>query len=214
MAIQINDLVLRAQIILQDTTGVRWPANELVDWLNDGQREVVMLHPQAGAVTETVTLDGSDSLQRIPSSGVQFLRLVRNINGRAIRQVDRDILDSQIPGWHNVTGNEVKHYVYDPMDQRVFYVYPKASVAVELVYARAPSTSSAGGGLSIPDVYANAVLDYVLYRAYSKDAEATANANLAEAHLRRFNESLGLKLAVDSAGLYQSPVRRASPVGS
>jgi hypothetical protein len=214
MAIQIDSLVLRAQTILQDTTGVRWPSAELVDWLNDGQREVVMLHPQAGAVTENFPLDATDSLQRIPTDGMQFLRVIRNVGGRAIREVDRDILDSQVPTWHTETGDAVLHYVHDPVDQRVFYVYPRAAGQIELVYAKAPTFADSGGALSIADVYANAVLDYILYRAYSKDAEATANMQLAEAHLKRFVESLGMKMTVDAGLAYQSGIRRASPVGS
>jgi hypothetical protein len=63
-------------------------------------------------------------------------------------------------------------------------------------------------------VYANAVLDYMLYRAYSKDAEATQNAELANAHLKRFVEMLGLKLQADASGRYETPVVRASKVGS
>jgi hypothetical protein len=121
----VADVISRAQRILQDSTGVRWPTAELLDWLNDGQREVVMLHPPAGAKTADFTLDGTDSKQDITtldSAASRFLRVIRNVGGRAVREVDRDILDSQVPDWHTVTGDEVEHYVHDPIDQKVFYV--------------------------------------------------------------------------------------------
>lgn len=214
MAISVNNIVARAQTILQDTTSIRWPELELVDWINDAQREVVMLVPQAGATTLDVTLDPLDSLQRLPSDAIQFLRVIRNVGGRAIRAADRDILDAQIPGWHQLTDSEVIHYVHDPMDPTTFYVYPRATGSVEVVYAKSPNAVTAGQNLAIPDVYANSVLDYILYRAYSKDAEATANRDLAVKCYERFVGALGMKMQAMTASVYGTPVQRASPVGS
>lgn len=213
MAINVNSIISRAQTVLQDVTGVRWPELELLDWMNDAQREVVMLHPQAGAKTTDVPLTPG-SKQTIPNDGTQFLRAIRNVGGRAVREVDRDILDSQLPDWHTESGAAVLHYTHDPIDQRVFYVYPAASGSLTIVYAASPPDSTIGSTIKVPDIYANALLDYVLYRAYSKDAEATQNAELADRHLRRFVESLGLKSQVDAAQVYQTKVKRASPVGS
>lgn len=198
MAVQVVSLVNRAKRILQDTTGIRWPDLELLDWLNDGQREVVMMAPQAGAATVQVALQ-NDSRQTIPSDGTQFLKLVRNVGGRAIRQTQQAILDSQVPNWHSSVADEVMHYTFDPVDPRSFYVYPRGTKQVELVYTRAPVPALANGNITIPDIYANAVLDYILYRAYSKDAEETANRELANIHYTRFIESLGLKAQVDNA---------------
>lgn len=214
MAVQVSNIVSRAKRILQDTTSIRWPDLELLDWLNDGQREVVMMAPQAGAATVQVPLQ-NDSRQTIPNDGTQFLKLVRNVAGRAIRQTQQAVLDSQVPDWHSATDDEVMHYTFDPVDPRSFYVYPRGAKQVELIYTRAPETATAGGVLTIPDIYANAVLDYVLYRAYSKDAEETANRELANIHYSRFIESLGLKTQVDNAiAMAQNSIMRASPVGS
>lgn len=213
MAIQVSGILTRAKRILQDTTGIRWPDLELLDWLNDGQREVVLLAPQAGSATVPFTLV-DDTRQTIPDDGTQFLKLVRNIGGRAIRQTQHAILDSQVPEWHSARGTEVMHYTFDPIEPRTFYVYPVGTTSVELVYARAPQLATAQGNITIPDVYANVLLDYVLYRAYSKDAEETANRELANTHYTRFVESLGMKAQVDSAAaMSQSSITRGM-VGS
>lgn len=214
MAIAVDSLVSRAQTILQDTTSIRWPELELVDWINDGQREVVMMVPHAGAVTTDLVLDSTDSLQRLPSDAIQLLRVVRNVGGRAIRAADRDILDAQLPEWHTTTGAAVLHYVHDPIDPVTFYVYPAAVGSVEVVYAKAPTAVAGGGNMSLPDIYANAVLDYILYRAYSKDAEATANRELAGQCYERFIGALGMKTQAMQAGVYATPVSRAAAVGS
>lgn len=213
MAITVASVVSRAQTILQDTTGIRWPEHELVDWVNDAQREIVVVVPQAGAVTESVALTPG-SKQTLPSDGAQFLRVVRNMGGRAIRAADRDILDSQIPDWHEATGPEVVHYVHDGLDPRTFYVYPSAVGQIELIYAKSPANVTASGDLNLPDLYANAVLEYTLYRAYSKDAEATANKELAEAAYGRFMGALGVRATTLQMSDNPTQVQRPSAVGS
>ena len=57
MAILVNDIISRVQSVLQDTTGVRWPQTELVLWINDAQREVALLKPDAMSNTAIATLD-------------------------------------------------------------------------------------------------------------------------------------------------------------
>lgn len=190
--IQVSGVLTRIKRVLQDASGVRWSDPELLDWLNDGQREVVMLAPQAGSVTVTVNLQAG-ARQEIPANGMQFLRLTRNIGGRSIRETQRALLDSQVPNWYDAEAEDVVHYITDPLEPRVFYVYPQGEKPVELVYVKTPDESTSTGALSIPVIYANALVDYVLYRAYSKDAEETANRELAMMHYSRFNEGLGMR---------------------
>lgn len=202
--IQVNNLVLRAATLIQDATNIRWPTSELIDWLNDGQREIVLLKPQASVKNESVALAANSSKQTIPASGVMLIDVTRNMGsagntpGEAIRITSREVLDAQRPSWHsdaNADG-KVKHYMFDPRDPKTFYVYPKApasSLHVEVVYSASPTDCSAGGVIQIDDIYANALLDYILYRAYSKDAEYAQNAQLAIAHYSAFSNSLGVK---------------------
>lgn len=190
--IQVNGVLTRVRRVLQDDSGVRWSDPELLDWLNDGQREVVMLAPQAGSTTATMTLSAG-SRQTIPADGMQFLRLTRNIGGRSIRETQKALLDSQVPTWYDAEGEDVIHYVADPLEPRSFHVYPQGEKPVEIVYVKTPEESDVAGPLNIPAIYANALVDYILYRAYSKDAEETANRELAMMHYSRFNEGLGLR---------------------
>jgi len=214
MTVTVNSVVDRVQTVLQDTTGVRWPiVSELVLWVNDAQREIALMKPDASAVNTTVTLVAGTK-QSIPSAGNRLLKVVRNMsaasNGtgkRAVRLVDREVLDSQSPDWHDpsVTGqaahtNVVKHYIYDESNPRNFYVYPgiNGNAYLEIIYSANPSTVAAGGNLSIPDIYANAVMNYVLYMAYMKDAEFAGNATRATTHYQLFTTAITGKGAVDA----------------
>lgn len=214
MTVSVNSVVDRVQTVLQDTTGVRWPVtSELILWVNDAQREIALMKPDASAVNTTVTLvDGTK--QSIPTAGNRLLKVVRNMSAasggtgkRAVRLVDREVLDSQSPDWHDpsVTGaaahtSVVKHYIYDESNPRNFYVYPGVSgnAYLEIIYSANPSTVAAGDNLSIPDIYANAVMNYVLYMAYMKDAEFAGNATRATTHYQLFTTAVTGKGAVDA----------------
>lgn len=216
MAVTVQSVIDRVQKTLQDTTGVRWPVvDELVLWVNDAQREIALLKPDASAKNTTITL-AAGTKQEIPNDGNALLRVVRNMsaasNGlgrRAVRIVQRDILDAQTPDWHNPTvtgdaahGTVVKHYIYDEQNPRNFYVYPGISTAntvfAEIIYSANPTTVAQNGNLDIPDIYANAVMNYVLYMAYMKDAEYAGNQQRAASHYQLFTASITGKGQVDA----------------
>ncbi len=125
--------------------------------------------------------------------------------------MSRDILDSQQVDWHSGESVHysavVKHYCYDEEDTKSFYVYPgntgAGKVEAVLSVEPAPIVIEAGDeaesmdsyeiDLSLPAIYANAITDYVCYRAYSKDATYTGNMQRAAAHYQQFANSLGIK---------------------
>jgi hypothetical protein len=208
--ITVANLLLRVRDTLQDTTGIRWLEAELLRYVNDAQREIVNLRPDAASTTVNVALVVGTA-QAIPTAGLRLIKVVRNMSAaggsatgkRAIRIVDREILDTQEPDWHDptVTGDAthattVKHYVFDEDDPRRFYVYPGASSTstfIEIVYSASPVNISSVGSntIEVDDIYANAIIDYVLYRAYMKDAEFAGNAQRAQSHYQLFANSVG-----------------------
>ena len=214
MAVAVNDVINKVQETLQDTAGIRWgEANELIQWLNDAQREIALLKPDATSENTTVTL-ATGTKQSIPSDGNRLLRVMRNMSaasggngGRAIRLVARDVLDTQTPTWHDpaVTGdaahsNVVKNYIYDEQDPKNYYVFPgvSGSTYIEIVYSKNPATVSAGGNLSVDDMYANAVQNYILYMAFMKESEAAGNAQRASSHYNLFTAAITGKAQIDT----------------
>lgn len=209
MAITAQSIVRRVVETLQDNTSVRWPVNELVRYLNDGQREIILYRPDAMVTNAAVTL-AAGSKQSLPANGVKLIEVVRNTSGsrRSVRLVNREILDSQSPNWHNLTGaTEILHFMYDPRDPKVFYVYPPAAASgasLDVVYAALPTDvtepadgalySAVSGNISVPDIYGNVIQDYILYRAYSKDSEYAGNAARAQAHYGAFANALGIEM--------------------
>jgi hypothetical protein len=212
-----SDITSRARILLNDIDATRWIDSELFKWINDAQKLVAMVRPDASVATFVMTLIAG-TRQTIPSGGFRLLDIVRNVTtvtgstpanqvvtvpGRSVRIVDREVLDTQDPYWHTATGSaEIKHFIYDNRSPTLFYVYPPAttSAKLEVVYSVAPTdVAAAGDTLSISDIYQDVVLNYVLYRAYSKDAEYASNAALAGGYLNVVNQMLGIKTQKDVA---------------
>lgn len=207
MPISAQSIIRRCVETLQDATSIRWPIAELVRYLNDGQREVVLYRPDSMVTNATLTCV-TGSKQSLPSNGAKLIEVVRNAGAgtskKAMRLTNREILDAQTPGWHNITpANELLHFMYDPRDPRVFYVYPPATTtaALDIVYAAYPTDiaepadgalyTAVTGNITLPDIYGNALQEYVLYRAYTKDSEYAGNVARAQAHYQTFAAALG-----------------------
>jgi hypothetical protein len=131
------------------------------------------------------------------------------VGKRAVRIVSREVLDAQTPDWHDplVTGDAahvavIKHYIYDEQNPRNFYVYPgvasPAASYVEIIYSANPTTVAQNGNLDIPDIFANAVMNYVLYMAYMKDADYAGNQQRASSHFQLFMASITGKAQLDA----------------
>lgn len=214
MPITAQSIIQRCVDALQDPTSIRWPVAEMVRYLNDGQREVVLHRPDAMRKSAAVTLVAG-TRQTIPSDGLKLIDIVCNTGGtrRAVRQVNREILDAQTPGWHGLTGvTEILHFMFDARDPTAFYVYPPAATggaSVEMLYASSPADVSeppqgsfytaVTGNISVPDIYGNALHDYIMFRAYSKDSEYAGNAARAQAYYAIFANSLGIEVKATAA---------------
>ena len=207
MALSGANLILRVQDTLQDTTGVRWTSAELLRYINDAQREIVNFRPESTAKHVNNSL-ATGTEQTVP--GLTLIKVVRNMSsnqdgatgGRTIRLVDSDVLNSIEPDWHNPTvtgdaahGSIIKHYIFDPDDPKKFYVYPGVksglNAYIEIVYSDVPTDlSSTSSTIGIDDVYGNALIDYVLYRCYLKDAEFAGSQQRANTHYQLFMASI------------------------
>jgi hypothetical protein len=133
-------------------------------------------------------------------------------NKYAVRLVDRRSLDDQRKGWYGETQTvNIEEYMFDARQPRDFFVYPPATTVarLEVAYAQVPTphtltdeqlgNTATAEVIRIDDVFANALLDYMLYRAYTKDADQAANAQRAVAHYQAFQNALGVSAQANAA---------------
>lgn len=210
MTIPAQTVIQEIQLLLQDPLGTRWPAWELVQHLNDGQREIATMRPDMMAKTLSYPL-AAGARQTTPSDCVKLVELTRNTDGAAIRQVERNTIDAVEPNWYQrATTNAIKNFTYDLRDPGTFYVYPPArgGTSVELVYSTAPvdiapatgdTSASVSGNIGVNDVFKNALIHFALFRAVLKDAEYAANASLAASHYQMFKAAVTDEFAARQA---------------
>lgn len=203
MAITVQNIIDRVQRLLKDD-GTRWTTAELIDWVNDAQREVVLYKPDASSKITTFAC-ALGAKQTLPSDGIQLLDVINNSSGamRAIKYVTREVLDSENPNWRSETpSSEIRNFTFDEKTPRDFYVYPPAATAtsIEISYSVSPAeVSSVSDPISLPDVYANAIVYFVLYRALSKNADYAADYNQAQGYYNMFLQVLTGKSNAETA---------------
>lgn len=210
-------LLDQAKYALNDPSHTNWPAEELLLYLSDAQRAAVQLKPDINATTKDIGVDPG-TLQRIPADGYTLLSVVCNmwasakVEGvgvlysptTAIKATSRDDLDQSNPGWHQETvsptiDRAIKNYVFEVERREQFYIWPALDSSrtgqrqyVRIIYAPLPAQLTTPDDLiGLNDAYAPLLIDYMLYRAKSKDIAAEGQAvQLADMYYRMFVEKL------------------------
>ena len=200
--ITAKTIIDKAVIQLTDISSVRWTRAELLGWINDAQRQIVIMSPNATNKISVIKLNAG-SRQSIPSDGWTLLEIVRYMGtdgtkpGRAIRLASREQIDSFNPDWHSDTPAATpRHYIFDLQDQTAFFVYPPNTGTgyVEINYSPDPTDlTTETSVIYLNNIFETAILDYVLYRACSKDAEYAPGLQLAAGYLNTFMTSMGQK---------------------
>lgn len=209
--ITAQSIIDKAEATLFDDANVRWTASELLGHLNDGQRELVAIKPDANSVNAVLALVAGT---RQSQPGIQLLKAVRNMGldgltpGRVITPASMETLDRMRPNWHTDTANEqAQHYLFDPRDTKVFYVYPPQPATpskIEVVYSATPDDVAIGDAIAVDDIYATALYYFILARAHSKETPG-ADVGKAAGYYNLFLGVLGQKDKGEDRALARAP---------
>ncbi|EGR6730047.1 hypothetical protein I7877_001119 [Salmonella enterica] len=200
--ITVAEIIGRVNTQLQDTLMVRWPLAELCDYFNDAVRAVILARPDAGASAETLECVPG-SRQTLPAGALRLIDVIRLTEGNALLPVPRDVLDHDYPAWHNMTGIP-ERYVYSEATPRIFYLFPAPAerVSIDAVVCRIPGTITINSPedkteIRMDEAYVNPLVDWSLYRAFSKDMAGGADPAQAMQHYQAFVDQLGIKQNTD-----------------
>lgn len=211
---------VRLQLNDGDSANYRWSDADLLIYCNAAQRQIVQFVPEANIIEAltTITAD-SDVRQTIPADGIKFIKVAAahdNTNtqrGPAITQIEFDTLDHAFPDWQygrtewprtpNITdihsGLYFEHYMHDPREPLVYYLYPipptTGTIKIYLVYCQLPADATAlSDTYALGDEYQNAAVEYIQYRALSKDGRYGGGKDLRLEMWNNFRRALGLKI--------------------
>lgn len=203
-----GDLVEPLRVRLSDVTGETYRDPDIVAALNLAQLATVNLRPDSSQKREVVALDAG-TYQK-PQSELAINRILDVVRlmgadgetpGRALRRVERAMLDATLPDWHTETGPP-KGWVFDDRRPDVFYVHPgvTGSVHAEIVYSAEPKwVSSLEDAFTVDDIYLPALQEYALYQLWGGDNTESPNYQRARESFQRFGDLLGVKFQSDMA---------------
>ena len=193
MAITGTQIMERVNYLLNDTSNVRWTSAEKLLWLNDGRREMAQGKPEIfGGSSEVTHTLAAGAKQRITTTGAyKFVSADSNVtSGRAIRPTTQGQLDSFKPDWRSDTGDDVENYFADTTDPLAFWIYPVATGDLKCHAYVTPTDLAALTDTALPfDQYEPILVNYILFRAYSKEDEA-GSAQKAAAYQQLFTTAL------------------------
>lgn len=189
MSVTVASVLNKFSILANDVDSVAFPQDERLSWLNEGQLALVKIKPDARTKTVSVQLVAG-ARQTNPSDCIEIVELRQNDSGAAILPCDRKALDAFSTNWMKTPlASTVKHYMDDPQPD-TFYVYPAQNATpatVVMTYVAVPSQVGIGNNIDVRDVYSDRLVNYMIYRAYSKDSEE-GNAQRAAAAYALFKE--------------------------
>jgi hypothetical protein len=206
----VAPIINNVKTVLQEITadGIRWNNVELVGWLNEFYQAAVQIKPEAFSVSESLSLvEGTK--QDIPTSGLRLLDVIRNATGMAITVTTRRALDSTRRSWHaDQASSSIEQFTFDELSPTRFYVHPPAiaGTSVDILYSAVPEGHNATLDLAVVGLesfklnaaYVPVATDYILYRAFSKDAEHAPNLQRAQMHYQSYMQQMAGKAQTDA----------------
>lgn len=189
-----------------------------LDWLNDAQRTIVLVRPDANAVTRNLTLV-LGTRQTLPAGAFRLLAATRNMGadgltvGKALRMAVHEEQDAVNLDWHTETAaSPVREIIYDDKkDPLSYWVRPPgiAGWKIEAVVSQAPTdiTDADAGDITISEVYSSALQQWMMHRAYAMATQAAGNMQKSVGHFQEFFNLLGVKLRGE---LFTGPFTRGS----
>jgi len=203
------------RIIHDESATFRWSDIELIDYLNAGTRQTVILLPEANMVETIVdTLTSRVSRQSLPTGGIKFSKAARNYAADgttpqgSLRFVEKDALDTFEPTWEYVSGkvdgaNYFEHFCHDSNEPTVYYLYPAPAADnkfVAVVYSAIPTALTVvGDAFPMDDTYINATVQYMIYRALTKESRETMPDAFQKDLWQNYLVALGLKKQADDS---------------
>jgi hypothetical protein len=202
MSVTVNQILADAAIIFEDVGNVFWEKPEGLTWVNAGQKEIVRLKPDANIVTSSIKM-AAGTRQTLPTGDICLVKINRNMGtdgntpGKVVVLVNLKELDQQDPDWHTAdSAAAVDYYAYDERDPLVFWVSPPSDGNGYIEGARSTTpddVASVDDNINIADVYSSVLMDYVLFRGFSKNSESPVHRQRAMDHHTLFMQALGLQ---------------------
>ena len=195
----VDDLVQDAAEILNDPNHDRWTYSNMVKWVNQAISAICNLNPSVHVEKRDLPLV-EGAIQSLDASYSGFVRgLYTKVGGTTPGKTpvkgDLGAVTLINPSWMSDTpDNEIDEIMYDPDTPHTFFVYPPQPAATtNTLYAEVgtiPPLKVPADTSPIPAKYDTAIVDYVLWRALSLDAEHASQDGRAAVHYNTYKAAV------------------------
>lgn len=201
-----SSIIARASELAQDEENVTWTDSQALAWVNDAQRAICLIRPDASVLNSSIQLTPGTK-QEI--TGRRLMSVIRNMGvdgstpGKIIRLVEQGSKDDEDEDWHTeAAATVIKEFIFDIRDPKRFYVSPPVhattAVYAEILQATNPTDiATSSDPIDIDDVYSTVMIEWVCYRFFGRDSEETPNYIRAAGYFRSVFNLLGEKMKVD-----------------
>lgn len=204
----VSEVLVRAQRIFGDEAGVQLTEQDVIRWVNDAQREIIVQTEdllQASSLANTVANQQDYSL---PTDLATLRSVHYKIPGTQsfvrLKSLSMQEFDEYADGWEGTQFTATSPIVYHVYANtiRLFPIPASGGTGtLKIYYARkAANVTLTSDTLDLPETYFNAVVAYVLARAYEMDEDwgAASNMNAQIAADVRRNQERHNKTAVET----------------
>jgi hypothetical protein len=191
--LQLSTPIATARTILNDPDVVRYSAADLLGYANDCLDVLAARVMPALFYADTTLTCAAGVEQELPvATALSLVRVNHVVGGNALTAAERSDFDSFMPSWRNATAAAALNWMRVDGHPRRFLVYPPADTSQQLdvTYVAVPGEYTVSEDTGLPTVLADAIADYIVYRAESRDDEHV-NSNRAAQFLASFVQKVG-----------------------
>jgi len=191
-----SDVIAEVRGLINDDEAGQYRQSdiELLRYFNEGLKEASTIAPTWFISTGDFTCKPEQTEQAVTFDDAQALyEVIRIKDGRALLRMDMKTLSQFNPDWAAEDPAPALNWDKNDADPLRFYIYPKAPVGMQLLevsYIRNPAIYALNDDVTeVPSSYMPAFVNYVTFRAESKDDESV-NVGRSNAFYANFKMQL------------------------
>jgi hypothetical protein len=169
-----------ARVSLNDAAKVRYTDSELLVYLNAGLGTFALVRPDLFAQYEPALATVANQVQQdvTDADALAIIDVYGVSGGNAITECDLETLSRSTPGWMMEAAGVPVHWMRAPGDSAkrdatkyMLYPRPKTEITLMAQVVYAPDDITLNKNVPVPSGYEDALAQYVVYKAESKDDE-------------------------------------------
>lgn len=179
----VSDIYNRVKRQFGDESGVQVTDTDLLRWINDGQRQIVMSNEGLLETTTTANTVADQAEYTLPTNLLLFKSVSYKGTGQVsysqLRGMSFNAFQQHIDSWDGDTtevGVPVVYTIY--AGKIILYPIPEDSItnALKIYYTRRPTDVTASGDTpDLPILYHETLVKYCLQQAYEMDEDWEAS---------------------------------------